>query len=159
MSHLQQGNTFRSLNGDNLNSSIPLHQRDQWWIRWPAKFARGIKHAFAPSSRILVWNAHSRSSSSFIWQWFISDVIHFFIVFVPFSLTAGSCGWRTETVLALGVLSLTGLDTVISSSVDRICLSFDGRVSRSFFADLISIITPTTVSVNVNPLLVLSLCA
>lgn len=136
MSHLQQGNKFRALTGGNLNSSIPLHQRDQWWIRWPAKFARGVKHALAPSSRNAKKNVHSPSSCSSLWEWFRSDVVHLFIVFVPFSLAAGSRGWRMEIVLALGVLSLTGLDAGISSSLDRICLSFDGRVPRSHFTDL-----------------------
>lgn len=76
----------------------------------------------------------------------MSDVVHLLIAFVPFALAAGFCEWKTELVFSFGLLSLIGLDAVISSSLDRICLSFDGKVPKSYFADLISIVTPTTVS-------------
>lgn len=146
MSQLQQGISLRPLTGANLDSSIPLHQRDEWWIRWPAKLVRNTKHAFAPLSRREQRKHHAVKPFSSLWQYAKSDVFHSLLVFVPFALVAGSCVWRSELVFSFCVLSLAGLDAVVSSSLERLCLPFSRGGTRLYFADLISIVTPTTVS-------------
>lgn len=49
-----QGNEVHRLTGRNLSSSIPLHQRDEWWYVDFVLFIQEIilllRHGFAPRS-------------------------------------------------------------------------------------------------------------
>lgn len=155
MSQLQQGIRLRDLTGGNLDSSIPLYQRDEWWIRWPAKVPREIKHAVAPLSRHQREKQRATRLFSFLWEWATSDVFHLLLVCVPAALVAGSLGWKSDIIFSLGVLSLAGLEAVISSSLERLCLPFSEEGRGLYYADLISIVTPTAVSLRfyVLPLL------
>jgi hypothetical protein len=149
MDYDQQGNEIHHLTGRNLNSSIPSRQRDEWWIRWPASIIHGISVTLTPRGRKGIRQTTKKRLSDLVWEWMVGDIFHLFLVFVPFAIAAGCRDWGQKTTFAFGIAALIGLESASSSSMERLCLPL-GQQAGLFGAEVISNITPTTVSVPSN---------
>ncbi|KAH8895467.1 hypothetical protein GQ53DRAFT_51015 [Thozetella sp. PMI_491] len=144
----QQGNVVRRMSGKNLNSSIPLHQRDEWWIRWPASVISVPYLVIEQINQMKEKSAIGHKLPNLLgqlWLWVTSDIAHVLLLAVPLALAAGSRNWPTVAVFALGVLAFAGLDAFTGSSLDRVCLLL-GPGASGFCADVIMNITPTTIT-------------
>lgn len=79
-----------------------------------------------------------------VWDWTKGDIFHVLLLALPFAIAAGAAGWSPRAVFALGVLAEAGLEAIMTSSVERCCLSL-GHRAAGFCADAITNITPASV--------------
>lgn len=146
----QHGNEVHGIAGRNLSGSIPWHQRDEWWIRWPGAVGHHVRTAVFPVKER--WERDERRHSvlmlfSQVWKWMKGDLFHLLLVALPFAIVAGSRPWSVESIFALGILSFAGLEAMMTSSMERWCVSL-GPTAGGICADVITNVTPTSVSEN-----------
>lgn len=147
----QQGNEVRQLTGQNLNSSIPLHQRDERWLRWPASVAHFIQVKLTPRGRKAGQRTKQERISRQFWEWVIGDMFHLLLIFVPLAITSGVQRWSQKSTFSLGILALAGLESVSASSIEQLCLPLSG-LPEQLCAEAISNVITTAVRISDDPL-------
>ncbi|KAL6809540.1 hypothetical protein V8C40DRAFT_259219 [Trichoderma camerunense] len=142
----QQGNEVRQITGQNLNSSIPLHQRDERWLRWPASVLHVIQVKLTPRGRKAGRRTKRERILRQFWEWVIGDIFHLLLIFVPLALASGAQKWSQKSTFSLGILALAGLESVSASSIEQLCLPLSG-LREQLCAEAISNVVSTAICI------------
>lgn len=81
----------------------------------------------SPRDRTPLPGRVSRSGPTWGWRWFRSELFCALAVFAPVAIAAGALHWPPRVVFALSALSLTGLEVLISTALERVCLAHAGQ--------------------------------